>query len=155
MNPAARFVVEGNIIEGMPNFSRWFSKPVEMASTPAAAPPVTLADVKLLLSTVLAQAGATVPKRDAVDRRVAAGVASGTGRIIDSQKEVGGWPEYASSPAKADTDGDGIPDAWEKQHKLNPADPADGPRAASGGYTNLELYLNSLPAAGSTKTAVP
>jgi pectate lyase len=43
----------------------------------------------------------------------------------------------------ADTDRDGMPDAWEKTHKLNPADPADGPADADkDGYTNLEEFLN-------------
>lgn len=43
-------------------------------------------------------------------------------------------------------DGDGMPDAWEKAHRLNPADAADGRACtlSSEGYTNLEVYLNGL-----------
>jgi len=38
-----------------------------------------------------------------------------------------------------------MPDAWERQHGLNPADPADGSKDRNGdGYTNLEGYLNTL-----------
>ena len=71
-------------------------------------------------------------------------VESRSGRIIDSQKDVGGWPAYASGPAPADADADGMPDDWERAHGLDPADPADGPRAGRDGYTNLEVYLNEL-----------
>ena len=43
-----------------------------------------------------------------------------------------------------DTDRDGMPDAWESQHALNPADPADGPTDRDNdGYTNLEEFLNA------------
>ena len=44
-----------------------------------------------------------------------------------------------------DTDGDGIPDEWEKKHNLNPNDPSDGAKyTLSPEYTNLEMYMNSL-----------
>ena len=77
-------------------------------------------------------------------------VKSDTGRQIDSQSQVGGWPQLGSAPAPADTDGDGIPDAWEGEHGLNPSDPSDARATARSGYSNLELYLNGLvPAPGS------
>lgn len=44
-----------------------------------------------------------------------------------------------------DTDQDGMPDAWENAHGLNPNDPADGAACTLSslvGYTNLEYYLN-------------
>jgi len=37
-----------------------------------------------------------------------------------------------------------MPDAWEKANSLNPLDPKDAIQTTSTGYTNLELYLNSL-----------
>ena len=59
--------------------------------------------------------------------------------------DVGGWPEYKSETALVDTDGDGIPDEWEKKHNLNPNDPSDGAKyTLSPEYTNLEMYMNSL-----------
>ena len=92
---------------------------------------------------VLDFAGCTRPVRDVVDARVIAEVRSGTGRLIDSQKDVGGWPTYASPAPPADTDRDGMPDAWEKKHGFDPNDPADGPKDRDGdGYTNVEEYLN-------------
>ena len=93
---------------------------------------------------VLAHAGASL-HRDAVDQRVIANVRQREGRVIDSQAEVGGWPTLRSVPAPVDSDHDGMPDAWEKAHGLNPNDPADCNAARdSDGYTNLEEYLNSL-----------
>lgn len=44
---------------------------------------------------VLALAGASAP-RDAVDKRVVASVRSRSGRIIDNQDEVGGWPDLTN-----------------------------------------------------------
>ena len=35
--------------------------------------------------------------------------------MIDSQDDVGGWPNLESTPAPKDSDHDGMPDAWEKQ----------------------------------------
>ena len=68
-----------------------------------------------------------------------------TGRIIDSQTEVGGWPDLQSAPAPRDSDGDGMPDGWEREHGLHPEDAADGPQDRDAdGYTNVEDYLNSL-----------
>lgn len=42
-----------------------------------------------------------------------------------------------------DTDGDGMPDVWEKQNGLNPNDKSDG-NDVQGQYTNLEIYVNGL-----------
>ena len=51
-----------------------------------------------------------------------------------------------SDTVAVDTDRDGMPDAWELAHNLNPGDPADGNlctlSALNAGYTNLEFYLN-------------
>ncbi len=99
---------------------------------------------------VLAGVGAVRPARDSVDRRILQEVATGTatfGRngIIDSQDEVGGYPELKSLPAPADTDRDGMPDDWEQAHGLNPKNPEDRNADPDGnGYTCLEEYLNSL-----------
>jgi pectate lyase len=93
---------------------------------------------------VLVEAGAILPVRDAVDERIVRDVREGTGRIINSQDEVGGWPEYRTGKAPADTDQDGMPDRWEDQHGLDAGDPSDGPKDADGdGYTNVEEFLNS------------
>ncbi|HET6162537.1 MAG TPA: pectate lyase, partial [Planctomycetota bacterium] len=74
-----------------------------------------------------------------------AGVRAGDGRIIDSPQQVGGWPEMKSAPAPADADSDGMPDAWESAHGLDPKDAADAAKDRDGdGYSNVEEWLNEL-----------
>lgn len=109
---------------------------------------------------VLDYAGASL-NRDEYDRMmvadtrdgVASCIVSGIGKgLINSQDDITyadgshGYPALASLDAPADTDGDGMPDAWEKANGLDPEDATDGPATAENGYTNLENYLNSLVA---------
>jgi pectate lyase len=103
---------------------------------------------------VLQHAGASLPRRDPIDARIIEEVRTGTAQfgetyggggkgIIDSQDAVGGWPELSSKAAPLDTDGDGMPDAWENGHGLDPDDVADGSNDQDNdGYTNVEEYLN-------------
>jgi hypothetical protein len=93
---------------------------------------------------VLKKAGATYPRRDAVDARIVNDVKNGTGRLINNEWEVGGYPELKSTKAPIDTDHDGIPNVWEEAKGLNPNDITDGKEITASGYSNLELYLNSL-----------
>jgi hypothetical protein len=80
-----------------------------------------------------------------VDRRIVAGVRDGSGRLIDSETDVGGWPALKGGSAPADLDQDGMADAWERENGLDPSDGADGAGDKDGdGFTNLEAYLNSL-----------
>jgi hypothetical protein len=66
--------------------------------------------------------------------------------IIDTPADAGGLPEYRSADAPPDTDSDGIPDAWETAHGLDPKNPTDAGAYRPDGYTNLEQYLNELAA---------
>jgi hypothetical protein len=81
--------------------------------------------------------------RDAVDTRLFNEARNETGLMINSQTEVGGYPLLNSLPAPVDTDGDGIPDAWENSNGLNPNDPNDAAQLAPNGYSNLENFVNS------------
>jgi hypothetical protein len=93
---------------------------------------------------VLAGAGASLV-RDSVDARVVQAVRGGTGRIIDSQREVGGWPALAAGVPWKDSDGDGMPDDWERRQRLNPNNPADGNADRDrDGFTELEEWMNGL-----------
>ena len=107
--------------------------------------PVATDDAETAYQRVLADAGATVPKRDEVDIRIINDVINGTGRIINDEDEVGGWPKLSSLPAPVDRDHDGMQDDWETARGLNPNDDADGSLDNDGdGYTNVEEYLNWL-----------
>lgn len=106
---------------------------------------------------VLADVGCNFPALDPHDRRILAETRAGTATyrgsrtglpgLPDSQADVGGWDDYPEvrRPAGWDTDADGLPDAWETAHGLDPRDPRDGTADRDGdGYTNLEDYLNGL-----------
>jgi hypothetical protein len=121
---------------------------------------------------VLANAGATLPKRDALDARVISDVRNATYTyvgskdglhgIIDSQDDVtqDGYAGYAlvnhimdPGVAPKDTDHDGLPDWWETMTGLNPngtvGDFSDSNGDAdNNGYTNLDEYLAYLDAGG-------
>jgi pectate lyase len=117
---------------------------VWQATTPFPAPPVQTQSAQEAFELVLNQAGATLPRRDPVDERVVYSVRNGTGRIIDNENEVGGWPAYASGQCPLDSANDGIPDEWKKAHGLPLNDPSVGNAVNAEGYTQLEVYLNSL-----------
>lgn len=114
----------------------------------------TTHDAQTAFERVLSYVGTSL-KRDAYDDILVDDVRKGTASftstgIIDSQNQVTypdgttGWPVLNSLTAPIDSDGDGMPDAWETANGLNPQDAADGKRKAANGYTNLENYLNSL-----------
>jgi hypothetical protein len=115
------------------------NKPANLGpNTPVTQPAIEASEL------VLASAGASL-HRDSADQRMIRNVRERKGKVIDSQDEVGGWPVLRSLPAPVDSDHDGMPDAWEKAHGLNPNDPSDRNAIPDGdGYTNLEKYLNSL-----------
>jgi len=112
---------------------------------PIPVPTVSTDDPCTAYVRVLTEAGATWPQRDPVDARIVAEVVTGTGRIIDDEDEVGGWPVLTSAEPLPDADGDGMPDAWEQAHDLDPNDPRDANQDhTGGGYTNIEEYVNGL-----------
>lgn len=104
---------------------------------------------------VLSKVGCSLV-RDAIDTRIVSEVQSGnytyegsngsTGGLIDTPSDVGGWPEYTGAKDYSlDTDKDGMPDAWETTHGLNPEDPTDARKTTlSAPYLNLEVYLNDI-----------
>jgi hypothetical protein len=150
------FYLSGNIFEGNDELTADNSKFIDAyelegkpqaktVGTPFATAPVTTVPAKEALDLVLATVGASLPMRDRVDTRLVNDVRTRGGHIINSQTEVGGWPELKSGPVPADADNDGIADAWETAHGLNPRNPTDANAVnPKSGYTNLEDYLNSL-----------
>ena len=94
---------------------------------------------------VLAEVGASRPKRDAVDQRIVHEVRTGTGRHVMNEKDAGGWPKLNPGQPQQDTDSDGMPDAWESRQRLDPQDPTDAAAKAEGsGYTNIERWMDEM-----------
>lgn len=167
--------VEGPGGKEMPDAGEY--KDYMKSDSPFPMAPVTILPATDALKFVIANAGATLPKRDPVDVRITEQVR--TGKITfnemktdtayqfkvrklpkDSYKlgiitapwQVGGYPEYKGSPYK-DADNDGLPDDWETAHGLNPknADDSALPAKNGGGYTNIEVYLNAVALKGEKK----
>ena len=184
-----RAYVNGNIMDGYPEITKdnWNGgvqigeekdasvyKDYMKVDKPFPMPSVTILPTEQAYQFVLANVGATLPHRDAVDARVVEQVR--TGKITykdvntdtlpqfhvrklpkDSYKqgivtdvfEVGGYPNYQGKPYK-DSDNDGLPDEYETSHGLNPRDPTDSAKPAKdgGGYSNIEVWLNTLAKKG-------
>ncbi len=128
---------------------------------PLDVPPTTTHSAEVAFEKVLEYAGASLHRDeyDAImvnDTRTGTASFTGSGNskgFINSQDDVTyadgshGFPALESLPALTDTDGDGMPDAWETANNLNPADKSDGATKTidtKGMYTNLEVYINSL-----------
>lgn len=131
--------------------------------------PVVVLPAQEAYSYVLANAGASLPKRDAVDERIVKQVTTGkifykenskpivgkefiTRRLPDDSykkgiisdiSQVGGYPDYKGNPY-LDRDHDGIPDEYERKQGLNPNDGTDALKITPSGYSMIEVYLNSL-----------
>ncbi|MBN2576712.1 MAG: T9SS C-terminal target domain-containing protein [Deltaproteobacteria bacterium] len=107
---------------------------------------------------VLSDVGCTQPVLDDHDARVVKetldgtttykGSVSGKPGLPDKESDVGGYESYPSETREAswDSDGDGLPDFWEKQVGSNPSSQAgdfsDGNADPDGdGYTRLDDYL--------------
>ncbi|HVT91145.1 MAG TPA: hypothetical protein VHD56_19990 [Tepidisphaeraceae bacterium] len=148
------FFIQGNIYEGNEELTRnnsGFIDPkkitgethVKIADKAFQSPVMNTLSAENAYKAVLASVGGSLPKRDAADAKIIQEVIDRKGSLINSQNEVGGWPELKSAPAPIDSDHDGLPDEWEAAHGLNPKDPADAQLDSDkDGYTNLEEYLN-------------
>ena len=122
---------------------------------PAPVPPIDMVDARQVYDLVLAKAGCW--PRDRMTRRTVEEVktASGAWGRNAPAAPTDEWFLEGLTPGKppADSDGDGMPDAWETAHGLNPNDSADATRVVPAGkskddrhrgYTNIEYYINEL-----------
>src|SRR5690606_1138378 len=117
-------------------------------SSPFTAEQISVHTAEQAFNSVLLYSGASY-KRDAVDIRICKEVKDGTATytgsvsklpgIIDTQKDVEGWPVLNSLPAPKDTDGDGMPDDWEIANKLDPNKANANGRDLSTAYDNIEV----------------
>ena len=149
-------------------FTKQVKKEMRLAK-PLDAGIVTTHTAEQAYDLVLAHAGCS-KQRDIIDIRIIEETQNGTATYIGSvtkgaenapglidlpadvkpERSTGAWPELSNGGVTADelrdTDGDGIPDTWETAHGLNPKDASDGVTTtlSKEGYTNLEVYMNSL-----------
>ncbi len=141
--------VSGNYIPGHPigTADNWRGVNADrslQSPTPFPTPSVQTQPAPAAFELVLKNAGATLPRRDSVDARVVADARNGTGKIINNENDVGGWPAYASGTPPVDTADDGIPDDWKRANGISLDQPNAAKTVNADGYTELEVYLNSL-----------
>jgi len=149
-----RFFLDGNYFGPAGGYVRpWLSQAAGKAvvDRPFDLPPVETQPAPWAQDLVLASAGCL--PRDAVSTRTVREVLTGTGEW--GRHTPGGGLMAGLTPGRAptDTDRDGMPDAWERSHGLDPKDASDAgktvPKGASRGdrhmgYTYVEFYVNSL-----------
>jgi pectate lyase len=108
--------------------------------------PVRIEPGSQIVHEIASQAGDSLC-RDTVDATLVNDLLSFgiKGRLVTDESEVGGLPHSIEGKGELDSDGDGIPDAWEHKHHLDPNNPADAQKIDPGsGYSYLEIYLNGL-----------
>lgn len=136
---------------------------------PFTAPRITEQSAAEAYQLVLANVGATLPRRDPVDRRVIEEVRTGQvwsqgkeipmklmpglaknnlgvagNGIITGIDQVGGYPNYEGTPIQ-DLGPDGIPVSWKKTYGLDANDPELANKDLQGdGYTVMDKYLDGL-----------
>ncbi len=156
--PTFQLYFEGNLLDGNGNgkldvsSSDW-----SMVGTAtrlgqrAPAPRVCTTDANLAYEQALQFSGASLGTRDEVDALLAQQIRAQAGVKIHDERDLAvgedGYGTLATAAAPSDMDRDGMPDAWERQHRLDPDDAADrNADADTDGYTNLEEYLNERAA---------
>lgn len=171
-DPGARIFAAGNMIDGSPDATADNRRAIfhneKFRKMPAAEReamkvaaafgdlPPRLQSAEAARDAVLADAGATLPARDAVDWRVVESVRGGGGKVIGKETdfpEDQRWPDYRSLAPPRDSDGDGLPDFWERQFSLDPGDATDAAKL-SHGYANIEHYINNTDPTGNGATVV-
>ncbi|MFC1653140.1 polysaccharide lyase family 1 protein [Planctomycetota bacterium] len=152
---AGKWWVSDNFVEGSPSVTADNLKGVTKTSSayrlnePWPAMEINQQTAEEAFQSVLDHAGCSLPIRDKVDVDIIDDVRHGTAKygnkgIIDSPSDVGGWPTLNSTTAPADSDHDGMPDAWETKNGLDLNNADDRNKVADDGYTMLETYLNSI-----------
>jgi hypothetical protein len=86
-----------------------------MPQPPLWPPGFTALPATQTVTRVLAEAGARPWERDSIDARILAEARAGKGRIIDSESEVGGYPNVQLTKRAFN------PDAW-NLHDMTPRD---------------------------------
>ena len=117
--------------------------------TPYDYPELPKFEGKSLLQTLIPTVGASLPYRDPSDCYMIDEVNSvgKKGALISNEENLpygapNTWKVWGGN-TRVDTDGDGMPDAWETAHGTDP-NKDDALTLADNGYTNIENYINSI-----------
>ncbi len=162
INPSgvkSNFYISGNYVYGYPTVtSNNWSGVNNSAMAIQLSSPIDMGDYELTetqtaeeaYETVLNEAGATLPRRDAVDARIVADVRNQTGRIINNANEVGGATATLTSETRVFT----IPDEWKTANGMGSAAETDIVPSSSewAGYTWIEAYVNDWTESQSAPT---
>ena len=122
-----------------------------LVTTPYDYPQLEQYSARDLLTLNLPMVGASLPYRDLADYYLMEEIASyGTkGGLItyETSLPIGAPTSWTwwSGETRADSDGDGMPDAWESANGTAPS-VDDALVKASNGYYNIENYINSITA---------
>ncbi|MCA9236985.1 MAG: hypothetical protein KDA44_16030 [Planctomycetales bacterium] len=157
--PATQIYQSGNLYDGVTDGDfndavavTWgnFSGPETQLASPLAVAGGVIDSAVAGRDRVLAFAGANWWDRNPIDQRIIDSVSAGTGSIPNTVP-AGEWADVLAAPLQTrpagwDTDGDGMPDAWEGAHGLNPGAADNNGDFDADGYTNLEEYLNEIAA---------
>lgn len=118
-------------------------------STPYDYPELETWSGKDLVEKLLPEVGASLPYRDLADCYMVDEVLSfgKKGKLITNENELPigvptTWSWFKGSKP-TDTDGDGMPDAWEEANGTDKAK-NDAMTIADNGYANIENYINSI-----------
>jgi hypothetical protein len=130
----------------------------QLGSSFVVSPSFYTQDANVIMAYVLNNSGAFANNRDSVDANVVAQVLTyGTsGAVYNTLAQAGGYPTYTSTTRDAnfDTNHDGISNAWELAHGLDPNVANNNGDIDNDGYTNLQEYLMSLLPIAPPKTIV-
>lgn len=99
--PGSLFL-SGNVLVGSEQATRdnwtgslfYFERRRVEAARPFPAPPVMTESAAAAYNLVLEKAGATLPRRDEIDSRIVREAGTGTGHVIESVRQAGGWPKF-------------------------------------------------------------
>lgn len=95
---------------------RFTGQLIELADMPFSPPDFVAQPASTTVAHALSEAGARPWDRDAIDTRIVEDARNGTGRIIDSEQDVGGYPQLRMTQRRFD------PAAW-NLHDMTPRNP--------------------------------
>lgn len=146
IKPYAQFYFMNNYVEGFEDVTADNTKGINnIQAADIVSEPFDMGEYELPEQTaaeaydyVLQNAGATLPKRDAVDARIIADVKNGTGKVINTPDEVAGYLPTEETHRTFE-----IPQEWIAENNLTGLKETDIIKSGEfAGYMLIEAYVN-------------